>query len=218
MKSNQSNNQLIEKHPRKNFGFIITIKIIVQNFDHILFFTTVLITGIGLGLVNGFLYKFMLEDIKASDTLAGLSFTFSVISELLMFSTCKYFINYLKGATNCMIVGVLLYFIRFLCMSYTYNAWLVIILQMLHAFEFSLFWAATLDKINAFTPKENLTTMISIAMVIKMGLGSLLANIIGGYVYDKYNGRLLFRFASVAFAFQAIILLINKYNSYRQKK
>jgi len=160
------------------------------------------------GLVNGFLYPFMVNEIKASNTLAGLSLTLNFMSEFVMFAFSKYFLENLNGPTNCIIVGSVSFFIRFLCMSYAYNVYLVMALQMFHAFGFALYWAAAVETVNLFSPKESLMTMMSILTTTQFGIGDLIANVGGGLLYDRFNGRLMFRYISFIFAGLAVLLIL----------
>lgn len=190
------------------YSFPKTMKHIIKSPDIMLFFFSVLIMGIGYSLVNGFLYPFMVNEIKASNTLAGLSLTLNFMSEFVMFAFSKYFLENLNGPTNCIIVGSVSFFIRFLCMSYAYNVYLVMALQMFHAFGFALYWAAAVETVNLFSPKESLMTMMSILTTTQFGIGDLIANVGGGLLYDRFNGRLMFRYISFIFAGLAVLLIL----------
>jgi len=190
------------------YSFPKTMKFIIKSPDIMLFLFSVLIMGVGCSLVNGFLYPFMVNEIKASNTLAGLSLTLNFMSEFVMFAFAKYLIEILNGPKNCIIVGSVSFFIRFLCMSYAYNVYLVMALQMFHAFGFALYWAAAVETVNLFSPKEGLMTMMSILTTTQFGIGDLIANVGGGFLYDRLNGRLMFRYISFIFAGLAVLLTL----------
>merc|ERR1712168_513401 len=84
------------------------------------------------------------------------------------------------------------YFVRFLVMVTTKQLWLMLSIQLLHAFGFALAWTAMMEYLHVISPKDIMTSMFLIFQSIMFGVAALLANIVGGYLYDMFGGGKVF--------------------------
>ncbi|XP_066932286.1 major facilitator superfamily domain-containing protein 6-like [Clytia hemisphaerica] len=160
--------------------------------SNIIFLITVLLSGICLGSVLGFIFLYMENELSSSKTAMGLSIVVGNIGEVLMFPASHKIIKTI-GDIPCLISGIFSYFLRFLLMSVVTNQWVMLPIQLLHSFGFALFFAAAIERVEKISPKEIHTTMVSIVNGLKFGFGILIANMAGGATYDRYGGKVLFR-------------------------
>ena len=114
------------------------------------------------------------------------------------------------GIFASIIIGVLSYFIRFLCISYIQNPIMILPVQTLHSFGFALFWTAVVEHTKNISEQEILTSAIGV-MKSYLLLGRVISALLGGVLYQNYGGRILFRGASIMYAIFTLIMLLYYY-------
>jgi predicted MFS family arabinose efflux permease len=62
------------------------------------------------------------------------------------------------------------------------------VVQLLHGFNFALYWAAAVDAIHKLSPKELTTTSMAALNVAYATFGAAVGSFLWGYVYDSYGG------------------------------
>ena len=103
----------------------------------------------------------------------------------------KWVIIKLGGTETCICWSYLLWSIRYICLAYTENPYLILINNLSHGMTFPLFTVAVLEYINVKCDPIILTTMCGIieTMIIT---GKCIANMVGGSIYMIYGARILF--------------------------
>lgn len=178
-----------------------------STFPNLMFLLTVLVAGLANGVYYGFLFVIMEHSMHASKTIMGLTIVVSSIAEIATFPFTSSLISTLGGPIPCIIIGVFSYFVRFLAISYIGNPWFVLLLQCLHALCFALFWAATLQHTFQISSGNIKTTMFSIVNSLHFSLGTLISNMAGGVLYEKYGGKIFFRDSSILFATWSLVMI-----------
>merc|ERR1719462_162277 len=107
-----------------------------------------------------------------------------------------------------MMLGMFSYFVRFLVMVTTKQLWLMLSIQLLHAFGFALAWTAMMEYLHVISPKDIIMSMFLIFQSIMFGVAALLANIVGGYVYDLCDGSKLFGGTAVLCGAWSVIMFV----------
>ena len=164
------------------------------------------------GYCKCFLYGFLfllLEEFHASKTMMGLSLLVSCVSELIMFPFSFKIIDFIGGPLPCMALGVFSYFLRFLLLSFIDSAWFVLPIQLLHAVGYGIFWSAVLTQLETISPSRICTSMHALIVTLHFDIGSLIANVVGGVLYDLYKGQVLYQYVSFVCLFWTFVVLID---------
>ena len=64
--------------------------------------------------------------------------------------------------------------------------------QILHCFDFALFWSGMMDYVTTISRREIVTTMIMILQSIHFGASAFLMNVCGGVVYQMFGELKMF--------------------------
>ena len=158
---------------------------------------TVFINGLAYNLFLSFSLLLVQDTMHVSKIEMTLITVTGTLSEILIFPITSKLIKKLGGTSPCIIIWTFSYFIRFLSMSYVSTFWIIVLLQMLHGIGFALTWSAMMEHIHRISPKDIVVTMFGILCGISFSFSAMIGNMVGGIVYETYNGRILFR--SVAF-------------------
>jgi predicted MFS family arabinose efflux permease len=148
--------------------------------------------GVVMSVTETFLYISLEQDYSASRTFSGLCTTTSILSCLPLFWYSESLIR--RFGHHKMIyvaqVSCVLRLVGFALLPLHWEPALYMIMgiQLLHGFNFALFWAATVDIIFKLSPKELSTSCMSTLNVIYFTLAQAAGNFIWGYVYDYGGG------------------------------
>ena len=176
----------------KNKSLTMSVIKTCGTLPNMIFLVTVFLTGICNGLMIGFFFLYMDQELNSSKTIMGLSMAFGNLGEIFIFPV-SYKLIKMVGTIPCLISGIFAYFLQYIFLSIITNSWLTLPIQLLNAFCFALFIAAAIEHVVRISPKEICTTMVSIVNALKFGFGILVANMAGGTTYDSYGGRMLFQ-------------------------
>lgn len=186
------------------------LKLLVKtcsSFSNLIFFLTVLLMGIANSASYGFLIVLM-ESMGASTSAIALSMAAPSVSDFLVFGFAKDMISFLRGPLPSIEISIVSCSIRFISISYAENAWYIAPIQMLNGISYALFWTAAVKHTDAIAPKEIHTTMFALLNGVQVSLGILIGNVLGGFLYDLYGGRILFRILSVTCAVWSVVFFI----------
>ena len=185
---------------------IITIFWKIFGIDTFIFMMTVMIMGVGQSFYIGFTFL-LLKEMRAPTVINGISIAASSSSAIIGFCFGSFFVRKLRGTWLATLIGCLSYVVRFTAMAYVENPWLIPLIQTLQFSCSGLHLYAAVIHIKEISPPQIRTTMYSLMNTIYFGAGFLLANVIGGEIYDKHNAKFLFKVASlITFAWCIIIL------------
>ena len=173
------------------------VLLLFKKFDVAFFMITVFINGLANSVFFSFSLLLVQDTMNVSKTEMTLITATGALSEILIFPIASRLIKKLGGTSPCIIIGIFSFFIRFLSMSYVSTFWIIVLLQMLHGIGFALTWAAMMEYTHKISPKDIVVTMVGILSGTFFSLSAIVSNMVGGIVYETYNGRILFR--SVAF-------------------
>ena len=85
------------------------------------------------------------------------------------------------------------------------SLYLILVIQLLHGFNFALFWSATVDIIFKLSPKDLSTSCMSILNVVYFTLSQAVGSLIWGYVYDYGGGVFSVYVAAAMFLFANVL-------------
>jgi len=82
-------------------------------------------------------------------------------------------------------------------MSYCRNKWLLLPLQLPHGINMALLWASVVQHTYEIFPKCVTTTALGLSASLHFIISSVTTNLVGGVLFQKFGGRLLFRGAAI---------------------
>ena len=196
---------ILKKEKRINIHSILWTYI--KRFDSLLFFSSVLLNGILYGTYFSFLFLY-LKSLHAPTLLLGASIGLNCISALTAYIFSERIIHALGGSCNAMCFSTSMWGFRFLCTAAMTNPYLIFIIDLFHGFTFSLFQVSSLKFVGETADERICTTVCGIAAALFRCCSFVIANIVGGVVFEKYGPKVLFNGAAVlSFSWTLVIVV-----------
>ncbi|XP_012528548.1 major facilitator superfamily domain-containing protein 6 isoform X1 [Monomorium pharaonis] len=161
---------------------------------------------IGAGMCTGVIWNFLFwysEDLAANShltwikTLQGLMTGVQCFLGELPFNFVSGSVLKKLGHVNVMSLVLLIYAIRFMAYSIISNAWLFLILELLHGPSFGLCWPTMVSYGDKVTPSGTKATMQGFIGAVFEGIGVASGSFICGWLIDSYGGVTALRTFSV---------------------
>ena len=152
---------------------------------------TLLFAGVSLTLFYSFTMAYLIE-LGASRTLLSLAYSTALMSLMLGYFFSTRLIAFFKGPWNVFLIGFAAYTVRYLMYGFMRNPWLVLSVQPLHLLNRAVLNAAAITYVRDVTSPEILTSVYAIMDSVQTGVGWIVGNSFGGYVYHVYGGRVLY--------------------------
>ncbi|KAL0103099.1 hypothetical protein PUN28_017440 [Cardiocondyla obscurior] len=183
---------------------------------------------IGAGMCTAVIWNFVFwysEDLVASShvtwikTLQGLMTGVQCFLGELPFNFVSGSVLKKLGHVNVMSLVLLIYAIRFMAYSIISNAWLFLILELLHGPSFGLCWPTMVSYGDKVTPSGTKATMQGFIGAVFEGIGVASGSFIYGWLFDSYGGVTAMRTFSVGAllwlsVFWIMELLLRKLKAY----
>ena len=151
-------------------------------------FFIVLLAGFNMGFIQNFLFLY-LQSLGGSQTLFSLILGFNAVGELIGFLfSVKLISKY--GHLKMLALGIFAYAVRLTVYGVVENPWLVLTVEFLKAFTFSVVWAAALSFI--CDSCQNGSTLAAFVHMLFWGVGYGGGGIIGGVLMERIGGRTTF--------------------------
>lgn len=191
----------------------------LKKLDTIVLLLTITVSGTALNMMFNFLFLFMLKDLHSTKMNVTCVFLTCMLTQLVAFPASGRIIRRVGSPILFIIVGVFSYFPRFIMMSYIENPLLAIPISLIEPIGLALNWAAQIELTYQLAPKEISLTAINIINTIHFVASSAIANIVGGIVYNKYGGRVLYRgMGIVCGVWSVVIALFYGWRYLKQRK
>ncbi|MGE5225058.1 MAG: MFS transporter, partial [Omnitrophica WOR_2 bacterium] len=191
---------------------------LLLNFVVIRFLLLVFFAGIGGSFLNNYLLLYM-NSIHASKALMGIALTVATVSEVPMWFFSDRFIRKL-GARGTLILGLITFGFRAILYSVIQASWMVLPVQLLHGVTFSITYAAGVTYASELAPEGLGATAQGLFTGTMMGLGGATGALIGGYLFDRVGGAVMFQWAGIAILIFGLLDLgsqVYERNSARRK-
>ena len=107
-------------------------------------------------------------------------------------------IKKIGGTIVAMEVGIFSFCVRFIAYAYIKNIALFMCTQLLHAFGYSLFFAAVVEHTKMVARDEIYMTTFTLVSGLYYGFGGLVGNMLGGFIYHHFSAQVLFLSMGVA--------------------
>lgn len=172
--------------------------------------------GLGMGLTRVFLF-WHLEDLGAPPSLFGISSAVDHLSETMTYFLIERLLHKV-GHVQVLYTGLLVNFVRFICISYLVNPWLIIPLDILQGFSHAGVWAALTSYLGKAAPKGYKAAVQGVLQGFYYGLGRAVGAIGGGIFSHYFGTNLSFRLYGVGSlpVFCLMVCIITLYNRKRK--
>ena len=159
------------------------------------FLAVIFTGGIGLGVIDNYLFLY-LNSMHASNIIMGLSLTFAVISEVVVF----YLVDRILlrfGVRRVLMTALGLYALRFYFMSLVMVPWVTLPLQLMHGPTYALMWASGVAYAKQYAPEGMRATAQGLLASAYSGLGAVGGALVGGFLYEHLGAHMMYRWISV---------------------
>jgi len=178
----------------------------LKSFHIIFFLATVLFNGLMRALVFSFTYLYLIE-LGAPTMLLGISMVVSQIASLTFYALVERIISLCGGTMQVMCLSCFSWVIRLLCLAFMKSYWLILPINVLNGVSASLFVAASIIHVRRTCPPVAFTTMYGIRNSLFNGGGYILANVVGGELYQLFGAKRLFLFTCLLCAVWVSIMV-----------
>ncbi len=177
----------------------------------LLFLLSVFFITITSGGVMSF-FSIYMDSIGAGETLIGLGWTLSALSEIPVMLLSGKLIQKI-GSNGLVVMAFIVFGIRWILMSFITDPYLVLGVQLLHGLSFAAFRVGSVNYINEHTPGGLNTTALALYNAVGFGLGSMTGSLMGGVIYDEWGLSMLFRAFALVAAISLMIFLAGQRSS-----
>lgn len=181
---------------------------VFKNPDNLMFLLSVIVSGLCFNAYTGYFFLFMKEELKLSESLMTIPVVVAMTSELLIYPISSNIIQFFGSPIWVVIIGIFSYFPRLLFLSYSKSVWSLLPFQLLHGVGMSLSWAAQIDHSYHIFPVETTTTTVGLMTSFHFIGASVISDILGGYLYHKYGGRIMYRCVACLGGLWALVMLL----------
>ena len=179
----------------------------LKGFDTLIFLFTVLFNGIVQALNFSFVFLY-LKELHAPTLLLGFSISLNSVSAVTVYVLSAKIIRFLRGPMNAMCFSCFAWALRLLCTALLTNPFAIFAIDIFHGFTYSLFRVASLQYIKETTNEEIVTTMCGIVNSLYLCFSFLIANVIGGHLYEVYGAKKLFFGTSLVCVLWVVITVV----------
>lgn len=160
----------------------------------LVFLAAVLLVSIAHRINDGFLALF-LRNLGASETMIGVSWTISAISEIPVFYLLSRYGDRFKDLPL-LAFASLIYVLRYIIMgTIDHPAW-VLATQLMHSLSFGIYYITAVRYLHHLVPDEYRATGQAVFAVVWSSSAGLIGGAIGGWLFDVRGGHALYFFAA----------------------
>ena len=161
----------------------------------LIFLLLVLIISIAHRANDAFLSLY-LHELGANQSLIGLAWTVSALSEIPIFIyLSRYGHRYKELAL--LSVASLIYSVRFYLMSIATQPYEIVAIQVLHSLSFGIFLFTAIKYMLQLVPEKFRATGQAIFTVVWSSIAGLISSTVGGILFDHWGGRSLYQFSAL---------------------
>lgn len=185
-------------------SYVESLLHILEKRDLVVLFVIVLLAGIMGGLIDNFLFLYLFNLSGNDANLVGIIIAIETLSELPLFFFANHIITRF-GTPACIFACLFAYGLRLTVYVFVQNPWVALPIEVTHGFTYGLLWAAFTNYVFQSSPDGTEGTMIGLLTAVQKGMGSGVGTLVGGYIYDRYGPRTMWRVASFGIVPLAIV-------------
>ncbi|RLN56634.1 hypothetical protein BBJ29_002237 [Phytophthora kernoviae] len=148
--------------------------------------------GINGGFIDGYLFLNVYDLSDNGATIVSVFVAVETLSEIPLFFLSNSMIKRF-GSAVCLCIVVAALFIRDMVYIHMEQPWHVIPVETLHGVTFGLLLATLTTYLYTAAPKGAAGSMIGLLTAFQRGIGSGIASLAGGYIYDDYGVRTIWK-------------------------
>lgn len=175
----------------------------------ILFYTLIFTLSVGMSLVEGLLFLFFEKDLKASNSLDGLSVVVTVIFEIPMFALAPQLLR-LMGSKILLSIGAFAFVLRGFGYTMVPKAWMVLFFEPFHGVTYASMAIAAVSFVSERSPPHLEATSQALLSTLRT-IGSVVGTAFGGYIMEHFGSRTLYRSAAIIVFISAVTFLVVDY-------
>jgi MFS transporter, PPP family, 3-phenylpropionic acid transporter len=165
---------------------------LLSNTRWVLFLAMVFIGGVGLTVVNTYLFLYM-NELGASKTVMGISMVVSSLSEVPILFFSNFLIQRFR-AHGLLLLGLAVTGLRLVLFSLVNLPLGIVVLQSIQGLTFPIIWVAGVAYANEHSPRGMSATAQGLFGSMLMGFGAAAGNLIGGFLMDAYGMQIMYMF------------------------
>jgi PPP family 3-phenylpropionic acid transporter len=178
---------------------------LLKNRSLVIFFLLVTLIQVGKAPVGSFFPLYLVE-VGGTTSHLGAAYGVQGISELPLWLMSGWIIQRL-GVLRTMVVGALVFALRAFLYSVVTDPLLAVAIQISHG-ALALLMVASIEYVNQQVPPTWRATGQSVLSAVNMGLGALLGNLVGGFLYDYVGLQSMYRWSSALILVVAVVILV----------
>ena len=179
------------KGPRVQADMYSVAGIVTQSAETAAFFLNAMTLWMGMALVESFLFLFLTEELGSSLLTCGVSVVITVIFEIPLFAMGKSLLGYC-GVMPLVLLAQTAYVVRAVGYTLVPNAWWVLALEPMHGVTYACYRIAAVHYLARIAPPGLETSAQGLASTFG-ALGSILGQLIGGWVFENYGSVVMYR-------------------------
>jgi MFS transporter, PPP family, 3-phenylpropionic acid transporter len=161
----------------------------------VLFLSLAFVAGIGLAVVNTYLFYYMGE-LGSSKTLMGIGMVIATLSEIPVLFFSNRLIKRFK-AYGLLVIGLAVTGLRLLLFAAVDLPIGIVFVQLLQGLTFPIIWVAGVTYANEHAPVGMNATAQGVFGSVLMGFGAATGNFFGGLLIDAYGSRFMYLFFGI---------------------
>lgn len=181
----------------------------------LIFLLIVIVLSVAHRMNDGFLALHMRE-LGASDSLVGLAWMASALSEIPMFLFLSKFGHRYKELPLLAFAGFA-YALRYCLMSLVSNPIWVLVLQMMHSITFGIFLVTAIRYIQQIVPDQYRSSGQAMFAVAWSGIAGLISGSVGGAIFDSAGSFTLYRIGALLSLLAAVSFIVMHMQRERQR-
>ena len=173
------------RQSRSSGSFLNGMRGLFANRPWMLFLIMVFIGGIGMAMINTYLFIYM-ESLGASKSLMGLALMVASASEILALFFGNQFLRRF-GARGLLIIAMTTIGLRLIFYSLTTSTWVVLLIQLVHGLTFAMILIAGVSYADQVAPTGMKATTQGMFGGTLMGFGAAAGGLLGGVLMERFQ-------------------------------
>ncbi|KAH7467077.1 putative transporter YwbF [Phytophthora ramorum] len=182
------------------------VKHIFHRPDVLVLFIVALAAGINGGFIDSYLFLNVYDLSEDGSTIVSVFVAVETLSEIPLFFLSSAMIERF-GTAMCLTIVVVAFFVRDIVYAYMEEPWYIVPLEMLHGVTYGLLLAALTTYLYDAAPKGAAGTMIGLLSAFMRGIGAGIASLTGGYIYDDYGVRTMWKVGAFGIVPASLLLI-----------
>ncbi|ETO71357.1 hypothetical protein F444_12288 [Phytophthora nicotianae P1976] len=183
-----------------------SVKHIMRRPDVLVLFVVALVAGISGGFIDSYLFLQVYDLSDDGATIVSVFVAVQTLSEIPLFFMSSVMIRRF-GTTGCLAIVMAAFFTRDIVYTYMEEPWYIVPLEMLHGVTYGLLLASLTTYIYDASPKGATGTMIGLLSAFMRGIGAGIASLVGGYIYDDYGARTIWKIGAFGLVPASLLLI-----------